>query len=103
LAAEAGLSRAAFARRFTTMVGQPPLTYLTWWRMTCALKLLRQSDRPIASVAAQVGYTSQFAFANAFKREFGESPGRYRRRTVDDTVTTAGVPSTASAVTVPAD
>ncbi|MER6826521.1 AraC family transcriptional regulator [Streptosporangium sp. NPDC000563] len=79
LAAEAGLSRAPFARRFTALVGRPPLTYLTWWRMTVAARLLRESDAPLHSVATRVGYTSEFAFANAFKRQCGTAPGRYRR------------------------
>lgn len=78
LAASAGLSRAPFARRFTETVGSPPLTYLTWWRMTTAARLLRESDRPLRAVAARVGYVSEFAFAKAFKREFGVAPGRYR-------------------------
>ncbi|MCO1582705.1 AraC family transcriptional regulator [Crossiella sp. SN42] len=79
LAAEAGLSRAPFARRFTTLVGQPPLTYLTWWRMTTAARLLRETADPVGVIAARVGYLSEFAFATAFKRAFGEPPGRYRR------------------------
>lgn len=78
LAREAGLSRAAFARRFTTLVGSPPLAYLTWWRMTTAARLLRSSAAPLSAVARQVGYTSEFAFASAFKREYGIAPGRYR-------------------------
>ncbi|WP_406415342.1 AraC family transcriptional regulator [Streptomyces sp. NBC_00873] len=80
LAAEAGLSRAPFARRFALLIGQPPLGYLTWWRMTTAARLLRTSDAPLRSIAAQVGYTSEFAFANAFKRTHGTAPGTYRRR-----------------------
>jgi AraC-like DNA-binding protein len=80
LGAQAGLSRAAFARRFTTLVGQPPLTYLTWWRLTAAARLLRDTDAPLAAVAARCGYTSEFAFAKAFKREYGTAPGRYRRQ-----------------------
>ncbi|SEG22611.1 AraC-type DNA-binding protein [Nonomuraea solani] len=80
LAAQAGLSRAAFARRFTTLVGQPPLTYLTWWRMTIAARLLRASDMPANAVAAKVGYTSEYAFAHAFKRAYGRPPGAYRRQ-----------------------
>ena len=80
LAAEAGLSRAAFARRFALLIGQPPLGYLTWWRMTTAARLLRASDAPLRSIATQVGYTSEFAFANAFKRTHGTAPGTYRRR-----------------------
>jgi AraC-like DNA-binding protein len=75
----AGLSRSAFAQRFTTLVGEPPLTYLTWWRMTIAGRLLRESDAPLSTVAQRVGYASEFAFAKAFKREFGIAPGRYRR------------------------
>jgi AraC-like DNA-binding protein len=79
LATRAGLSRAAFSRRFTMLVGQPPLTYLTWWRLTMAARLVRESDAPLGGVAARVGYTSEFAFANAFKRLYGIAPGRYRR------------------------
>ena len=79
LAARAGLSRAAFAKKFNTMVGEPPLTYLTHWRMTTAARLLRESDAPLASVAARTGYGSEFAFAKAFKREYGQAPGGYRR------------------------
>ncbi|NED96781.1 AraC family transcriptional regulator [Phytoactinopolyspora alkaliphila] len=79
LAAHAGLSRAPFARRFTAVVGQPPLSYLTWWRMTTAARLLQESDAPLNAIAGRVGYTSEFAFANAFKRQYGAPPGRYRR------------------------
>ncbi|MFJ7206165.1 AraC family transcriptional regulator [Streptomyces sp. NPDC098789] len=79
LAGEAGLSRAPFAKRFALLVGQPPLTYLTWWRMTTAARLLRTSNAPLRSIAAQVGYTSEFAFAHAFKRTHGTAPGAYRR------------------------
>lgn len=79
LAREAGLSRAAFARRFATLTGRPPLGYLTWWRMTLAARLLATSALPLSSVAEQVGYTSEFAFAHAFKRWCGMAPGRYRR------------------------
>lgn len=80
LGAQAGLSRAAFARRFTTLVGQPPLTYLTWWRLTAAARLLRDTDAPLGAVAARIGYTSEFAFAKAFKREYGIAPGGYRQQ-----------------------
>jgi AraC-like DNA-binding protein len=79
LGAEAGLSRAAFARRFTALVGQPPLGYLTWTRLGTAAQLLRDSEDSLAIVAHKVGYSSEFAFANAFKREFGSAPGFYRR------------------------
>ncbi|NGN64647.1 AraC family transcriptional regulator [Streptomyces sp. A7024] len=79
LAARSGLSRAAFARRFNALVGEPPMAYLTRWRMTTAAKLLRESDAPLTAVAARAGYGSEFAFAKAFKREFGVAPGGYRR------------------------
>jgi AraC-like DNA-binding protein len=80
LAAGVGLSRAAFARRFTELTGQPPLTYLTWWRMVLAGRLLRSSDVSLDTVAGRVGYSSEFAFAKAFKRHVGIAPGRYRRQ-----------------------
>jgi AraC-like DNA-binding protein len=79
LAACAGLSRAAFARRFAALVGEPPLAYLTRWRMTTAGRLLRETRDPLSAVAERTGYTSEFAFAKAFKREFGVAPGGYRK------------------------
>ncbi|MFB9553939.1 AraC family transcriptional regulator [Streptomyces roseoviridis] len=79
LGALGGLSRAAFARRFTTLVGRPPLAYLTWWRMTTAGRLLRTDDLPLRTVARRSGYSSEFAFAKAFKREYGMAPGQYRK------------------------
>jgi AraC-like DNA-binding protein len=79
LAATASLSRSVFARRFTDLIGHPPLGYLTWWRMTIAGRMLRDSTEPLASVARRVGYSSEFAFAKAFRREFGLAPGQYRR------------------------
>lgn len=78
LADAAGLSRSAFARRFTALTARPPLAYLGWWRMTLAARLLRQTDAPLSTLARQTGYTSEYAFANAFKREYGIAPGRYR-------------------------
>ncbi|MFE3324964.1 cupin domain-containing protein [Streptomyces sp. NPDC059176] len=80
LAARAGLSRAAFARRFTTLVGEPPMAYLTRWRMTTAAQLLRESEAPLTTVAARTGYGSEYALAKAFKREYGQAPGGYRRQ-----------------------
>jgi AraC-like DNA-binding protein len=78
LAAVAGLSRAAFAKRFTTVVGQPPLAYLTWWRMTTAARLLRESPASLREVAARCGYGSEYAFGKAFKRAYDVAPGQYR-------------------------
>ncbi|KIF07603.1 hypothetical protein PL81_01030 [Streptomyces sp. RSD-27] len=81
LAAEAGLSRTTFARRFTSMVGRPPLAYLTQWRMTLAADRLRQSGATIAAVAKEVGYNDAFTFSSAFKRTRGISPSAHRAAT----------------------
>lgn len=78
LAAAAALSRSAFAERFTQLVGMPPMTYLTQWRMQLAAARLRDSHRAIAQIAADIGYESEATFARAFKREIGVAPGRYR-------------------------
>jgi AraC-like DNA-binding protein len=85
LGARAGLSRTVFAQRFTALVGMPPLAYLTWWRMTMAAKLLRATDAPLSTVARRCGYSSEFAFAKTFKREFGVAPGTFRRHPEFDT------------------
>ncbi|MFB7383619.1 AraC family transcriptional regulator [Kitasatospora purpeofusca] len=79
LGGRAGLSRAAFARRFTAVVGEPPLSYLTTWRMAIAARMLRETGASLSDVAENAGYTSEFAFARAFKRHFGAPPGAYRR------------------------
>lgn len=78
LAREVLVSRATFARRFGELVGTPPMAYLTSWRLSLAADLLRGTDRTIASVAAEVGYTNPFALSVAFKRRFGVSPQGYR-------------------------
>ena len=74
LAAEAGASRAALARRFTELVGEPPMTFLTDWRLSLAADLLLEPDATIGSVAHQVGYSTPFALSTAFKRVRGISP-----------------------------
>jgi AraC-like DNA-binding protein len=78
LAAEANLSRSAFARRFTALLGVAPLTYLTEWRMSLARERLRHGDERLAAIAHALGYASEFAFAAAFKRHHGTAPGRWR-------------------------
>jgi AraC-like DNA-binding protein len=80
LAAETGVSRAALARRFTDLVGEPPMTFLTGWRIALAADLLREPDATVGAVAQQVGYGSAFALSTAFRRERGEAPRDYRRR-----------------------
>jgi AraC-like DNA-binding protein len=79
LAHRVGMSRAGFSRRFTTAVGEPPMAYLTTWRLALAADLLRHDDAPVFRVAANVGYTSPFTFSTAFKRHYGVSPLGYRR------------------------
>lgn len=78
LAAATGVSRAAMARRFTELVGEPPMTFLAGWRLALAADLLRGSDATIGAVARQVGYGSSFALSTAFKRVHGISPQQHR-------------------------
>jgi AraC-like DNA-binding protein len=79
LAHEAGVSRAALARRFHELVGEPPMSFLTGWRIALAADLLREPGATIGSVAHAVGYGSPFALSTAFKRIRGVSPQQYRR------------------------
>ncbi|MEU6143964.1 AraC family transcriptional regulator [Streptomyces sp. NPDC047081] len=78
LAAKAGVSRAALARRFTELVGEPVMTYLTGWRLALAADRLRDSDATLDAIARQVGYGSAFALSSAFKRVYGVSPQEHR-------------------------
>jgi AraC-like DNA-binding protein len=78
LATAVGLSRSPFAARFRSLVGEPPLKYLTRWRMHAALRMLRDGDR-VHDVAEAVGYDSESAFSRAFKKYIGASPVKLRR------------------------
>jgi AraC-like DNA-binding protein len=78
LAAAVGSSRAVFASRFTEQVGEPPIAFLTSWRLALAADLLRASRATIAAIARQVGYSTPFALSSAFKRAYGVSPNTYR-------------------------
>jgi len=80
LATKAGVSRAALARRFTELVGEPPMTYLTGWRLALAADALRDRDDTLEAIARQVGYGSAFALSSAFKRVYGVSPQEHRTR-----------------------
>jgi len=80
LALEVGMSRSVFAERFTSLVGQPPMQYLTLWRMQVAAQHLREGHGTVAQIAFEVGYESEAAFSRAFKRQFGTSPGIWRRQ-----------------------
>jgi AraC-like DNA-binding protein len=80
LASLAGLSRSAFASRFSAVVGQPPLQYLTTWRLNLAADHLRAGTARLAQIASAVGYGSEAALHRAFKGKFGITPGAFRRR-----------------------
>jgi AraC-like DNA-binding protein len=79
LARELHISRATLARRFTEAVGQPPLAYLSAWRMRLAAQQLKHTTRTVDAIAREVGYSSEYAFNRAFSRHRGQPPGRYRR------------------------
>jgi len=79
LGREAGLSRSALHQRFVQLIGQPPMQYLTNWRMQVASGLLRNTNATVAAVALDVGYDSEAAFARAFKRLVGVPPATWRR------------------------
>ncbi|WP_152361567.1 AraC family transcriptional regulator [Microlunatus speluncae] len=79
LGRETGVSRAVLARRFTELVGEPPMAYLTGWRLALAADLLCQPDLTLEAVARKVGYASAFALSSAFKRERGISPQQHRK------------------------
>ncbi len=81
LAAETHVSRASLARRFTELVGQPPMTYLTDWRLALTADMLSYPDQTIGSIAERVGYGSAFALSAAFKRVRGISPQQHREQT----------------------
>jgi AraC-like DNA-binding protein len=80
LAREVGLSRSAFIDRFSTLVGMPPIRYLTMWRLQTAKLNLFETNMAIGQLASSVGYESEEAFSRAFKREFGLSPARWREQ-----------------------
>ena len=77
---EVGMSRSVFAERFTSLVGQPPMQYLTLWRMHVAAQRLREGRGSVAQIGFAIGYESEAAFSRAFKRQFGTSPGTWRRQ-----------------------
>jgi AraC-like DNA-binding protein len=99
LARETGLSRTVLSERFRHFLGEPPMAYLTRWRLRLAARALISGSRSVAEIASDVGYESEAAFNRAFKREFGMPPARYRkdkaleRRTAPDPVAAAVNPA----------
>lgn len=79
LAHEIGLSRSAFAERFTSLIGEPPMRYLANWRMQVAAQRLKGSHEPIARIAFEIGYESEAAFNRAFRRTFDMPPMAWRK------------------------
>jgi len=79
LADEVAMSRSAFAARFTELVGEPAMQYVTRWRMHVAQSWLKEDAAPLSDMASRVGYQSEAAFSRAFKRFIGVSPGAARR------------------------
>jgi AraC-like DNA-binding protein len=82
LACLAGMSRSAFANRFTTLVGEPPLRYLSRWRMHKAIEMIQENRLTTAEIASLAGYESEAAFSKAFKKWTGQGPGAFRRASV---------------------
>jgi AraC-like DNA-binding protein len=78
LADEVGISRSALTERFTRYLSEPPMAYLTRWRLQLAARSLEKTSKGVAEIAGEIGYESEAAFNRAFKREFGQPPGRYR-------------------------
>ncbi|MFJ7208297.1 AraC family transcriptional regulator [Streptomyces sp. NPDC098789] len=93
LALKVGVSRASLARRFAEVVGEPPVAYLTGWRLALAADLLREPDATVATVARRVGYSNAFALSTAFKRVRGVSPQEFRAGTTPDTPQEAPTPA----------
>ena len=86
LARESAQSRSALTERFGRLLGEPPMQYLTRWRMSLAAQALRSGREPVARIAERLGYESEAAFNRAFKREFGSPPAAWRRgKKVPDT------------------
>jgi AraC-like DNA-binding protein len=78
LASKVGLSRATFAKRFADLVGQPPMAYVTEWRLCLAADQLRRTDATVDTIARRVGYANAYALSVAFKRVYGTRPSEHR-------------------------
>ena len=92
LAEQVGISRSALVERFARYLSEPPMAYLTRWRLQLAARSLERTSRGVAEIAADVGYESEAAFNRAFKREFGQPPGRYRSEHANSSAKKAAEP-----------
>jgi AraC-like DNA-binding protein len=90
LARQVGLSRTVLTERFGHFLGEPPMTYLTRWRLRLGARALTTTSRSVAQIAAETGYESEAAFNRAFKREYGLPPARYRKEHTDRRAATVG-------------
>jgi AraC-like DNA-binding protein len=80
LARRVGASRTVLAGRFKHLLGLPPIQYLARWRLQLAAQKLKTGELPVKSIADEIGYESEAAFSRAFKRQFGQPPGEWRKR-----------------------
>ena len=98
MADEVGISRSALSERFTRYLSEPPMSYLTRWRLQLAARYLTKTPKGVADIASEVGYESEAAFNRAFKRRFGVPPARYRReqRTPMNELAGASSPTTST-------
>lgn len=79
LARETGMSRTVLSERFRHFLGEPPISYLTRWRLRLGARALASTSHSVAQIAVESGYESEASFNRAFKREFGVPPARYRK------------------------
>jgi AraC-like DNA-binding protein len=92
LAREIGAARSVVAERFARFLGEPPMAYLSRWRLQLAARLLQTTQKSVLEVALDAGYESEAAFNRAFKREFGLPPGQYRKKLAEGGVAPEGEP-----------
>jgi AraC-like DNA-binding protein len=90
LSKEVGMSRSALLERFARYLSEPPMAYLTRWRLQLAARRLTSTPRSVAQISGEVGYESEAAFSRAFKREFGSPPAKFRRASRTQPIAASG-------------